>query len=580
MSYTGKCLYIDLTTKKYTIKESDAKLQKEFIGGKGLGFALLEQLAPNPKPLGADNPLIFVNGPFTGTKVQTSARTTLVTKSPLTNCIHDSHCGGNFGPALYRSGYDYIVITGISAEPTYLYVNKDKIEFHDAKELWGKGIFYTNDHLIEKHKGKDPRVAAIGPAGENLSLISCIGVDKHRNFGRGGVGAVMGSKKLKALVCDGDTKVSYAHEDVFKKINKDINLFVLNNPAIKFRRQKGTMKCIRGGQENEMLPVKNFRQVTSERFEELSSETAREVLNWKDTACFNCSIRCSKIARWDGHEIEGPEYETTAFFGLSCEVYNIKDVAYANELCNDLGLDTISAGSTIAFAMECYEKGLIDDWHGLELTWGNSNAQLDLLKRMVYRDNIGDIFADGTRIASKKIGKGSEEFAINIYGMEMSGINPKGALTFAIAMSVADFASHTRLWIAEQEMGEDFSIDDIPNAVVEGIDTINVRNSLVACDFLPVNLDNLAELVYTITGNKYSGNDLLNIGRKISDLARTYNLRNGRTYKDDRVPARFFKEESLAGFLRGKPISEELFNELIQKVYALRGWDKHGVPQN
>jgi aldehyde:ferredoxin oxidoreductase len=579
MAYTGRCIWIDLTAGSCEIRESEKELQKKFIGAKGMGFALLEKYAPAPDPLGPENPLIFINGPFTGTKVQTSSRTTAVTRSPLTGSAQDCHCGGSFGPRLKYAGYDYVFITGQSQKPVYLYINEGKVDLIDASDLWGKGIFETDDILRNKHKGHDPRVAAIGQAGENLSFMSCIGVDKHRQFGRGGIGAVMGSKKLKAVIVDGNIAPVYADEEKFKELNLNFTKEVLALPGIKFRRLKGTMKCVRGCQDNEMLPVHNFQQVQSAEFEKISSETCRQELNWEDTGCFNCSIRCSKWARWDGHEIEGPEYETTAFLGSMCDIYNIKDVAWANEMCNDLGFDTISCGSTISFAMECYEKGLVDNWDGLELTWGNSAAQRDLINKMAFRKGIGDLFTDGTRAASRKIGKGSEAFAGNVFGMELSGINPMGSLTMGIAMSVADFSSHTRLWIAEQEMGPDFKIEDIVPTVADGIDTTNVRNSLVVCDFLPLSLDKLADLLNAITGSNYTGKDLSKIGTAITHMARRYNLRNGRTAEDDILPDRFFNETSLAGFMRGKKVEKSFFRGLIRNYYQLRKWNEKGEPQ-
>ena len=209
MSYTYKCLYVDLTEGKIEEKNSDLTLLEKYIGGKGLGFALIEQIAPKPEVFGPDNPIIFANGPFTGSKVQTSARTTLVTKSPLTNSLLDSHCGGNFGPMLKAAGYDYLVITGKSEKPVYLYLTDTKKEVLNADNLWGKGIFETTDLLTAKHQGINPRIAAIGQAGENLSKIACVGVDKHRQYGRGGSGAVMGSKKLKAIVVDGQVPIKY-----------------------------------------------------------------------------------------------------------------------------------------------------------------------------------------------------------------------------------------------------------------------------------------------------------------------------------------------------------------------------------
>ncbi|MCK9613451.1 MAG: aldehyde ferredoxin oxidoreductase family protein [Bacteroidales bacterium] len=578
MSYTHKYLKIDLTTQKIEFGQTEKKLIDQYIGAKGMGFALLNRLNPSPAPFDPENPLIFINGPFTGTKMQTSARTTLVTRSPLTGCAQDCHCGGSFGPRLKFAGYDYIYITGKAEKPVYIYIYEDKVKILDAAELWGKGIFYTNDELKKRHSGIDPRIAAIGPAGESLSKISCIGIDKHRQFGRGGVGAVMGSKNLKAIVVDGNIPIKYFDEEKFKAINLDATKNILNNPNVKFRRQKGTMKCIRSCQTNEILPVKNWQKVQYEEFEKLSSETTREELNWEDTGCYNCSIRCSKWARWDGHEIEGPEYETTAFLGSSCEISNIKDIAFGNEICNDLGLDTISAGGTVGFAMECYEKGLLENTFGLQLDWGNAEAQRELLHQMSHRKGLGKVFADGTREAALKIGKGSLDFAIQICGMELSGINPKGSLTMGVAMAVADFASHTRLWIAETEMGPDFKVEDILPAVFEGIDTVNVRNSMVICDFVPLSLAVLAEILNAATGSKHTAEDLLKIGARINHLSRAYNLRNGRSDADDTLPERFFSEESLAGFMKGKKMEKDYFKTIIHEYYKMRKWDAKGAP--
>lgn len=578
MSYTHKCLYVDLSSRRCEIKDSDPQLLTEYIGGKGIGFALLEKLAPNPDPFGPDNPLIFANGPFTGSKVQTSARTALVTKSPLTGSILDTHCGGYFGPRLKAAGFDYVVITGKSQSPVYLYITDEKTEILDASDLWGKGAFFTNDELQRRHPGTEPRAAVIGQAGENLSKMACISVDKHRQYGRGGAGAVMGSKNLKAILADGKMPITYARPEDFEELNKAATKDVLNHAGVKFRRIKGTMKCIRSGQGYEFLPVKNFQEVVSDRFEEISSETTREVLNWKDTACFGCSIRCSKFARWDDHEIEGPEYETTAFLGSGCLVFNIKDVAWANELCNDLGLDTISTGVTMSFAMECYEKGLVDHWDGLRLEWGNAEAQREMIHKMAMRQGIGELFSDGSRAAAQRIGKNSADFAINIYGMEMSGVNPKGCLTMGVVLSVADFASHTRLWMTEQEMGPDFTIEDIPESVASGLDEINARNCLVVCDFLPLGLSRLAPLLNAATGLERTEESLRDLGAKLTHLARRYNIRNGRSYTDDRMPERFFQEEMLAGFMRGRKVEKEFFNDLIQKYYKVRNWSDKGEP--
>jgi aldehyde:ferredoxin oxidoreductase len=338
------------------------------------------------------------------------------------------------------------------------------------------------------------------------------------------------------------------------------------------------MKWIRQAQEYEFLPTRNFQKCQFEDFEKISSETCREELDWKDVGCFNCNIRCSKMAKWNGNQMEGPEYETTAFLGSGCEISSAKDVATANFICNDLGMDTISAGVTCSFAMECFEKGLIDNWDGLELDWGSAAAQQELLKMMATRRGVGAIFADGTKIASQKIGQGSEEFAINIFGMEMSGVNPLGSLTMGVALSVADFASHTRLWMTEAEMGPDFKIEDIPSAVAGGLDTVNIRNSMIVCDFVPSGLEELAPVLNAATGFNHTVESLLEIGTRLTHLARRYNLRNGRKYSDDIMPERFFKETSCSGLMRGKIVDKKMFTDLIREYYALRGWDEQGVP--
>ncbi len=578
MSYTGKWIHIDLSAADAVVGDTNSSLLERFIGGKGLGFALLEQMAPNPEPLGPENPLLFVNGPFTGTQVQTSARTCLVTRSPLTGSIHDSHCGGNFGPRLKAAGYDYMVITGRSEKPVYIYLNHEKMEIHDASDFWGKGAFYTNDELVKLHPGNNPRVACIGPAGENLNRIACISVEKYRQYGRGGTGAVMGSKNLKAIVLDGTLPIEYQNKEKFLELNRQLTKDILDNEGVKFRRQKGTMKCVRSGQELEFLPTRNFQKVQFDRFEGISSETCREELNWEDTGCFSCAIRCSKFARWNGHEIEGPEYETAAFLGSGCEISDSRDLAWANEICDDLGMDTISAGVTCSFAMECFEKGLVDDREGLELKWGNAEAQRELLQRMANRDGIGDIFADGTRIAAQRIGKGSEDFAINTFGMELSGVNPKGSLTMGVVLSVADFASHTRLWLTEAEMGPEFRLEDIPQTVADGLDVINARNSLIICDFVPFGLERLFPVLNAITGFNHSEQSLREAGTRITHLARRYNLNNGRRSSDDILPARFFDELSLSGFMRGRKLDRDFFKSIVKSYYILRGWTENGEP--
>ncbi len=576
-AYMNKYLSIDLSAGETTTGELDPGIAEEYVGGKGMGLRLLTDLAPEVDAFSPDNPLIFITGPFTGTLVQTSARSSLVTKSPLTNGFLDSHVGGHFGPMLKRTGYDYIIIRGKASKPVYLHISPEGCVISDAKELWGKGIFDTETSLKEKYPGS--RVASIGPAGESGVLFACIGCDMYRHFGRGGAGAVMGSKNLKAIVLNGNKKISYFDAEGFRELAGKLTLDVKNHPNAKKRFDLGTMMWVRMGQEDgKFLPTRNFQKCQFDEYETISSEAMKKELNWKSTGCFNCVIRCSKLAKWDGNEMEGPEYETTAFLGSGCGISDAKAIANANLLCDDLGLDTISMGVTCSFAMECFEKGLLKKTDGLELDFGNSHAQHELIKKVAHRDGIGDLFAGGTRLASREIGQGSEYFAVNTFGMELSGVNIKGCMSMGLALATADFASHTRLWTATDEMNGNLSIEVLPRYVAKGQDDVNIRNSLVVCDFLPYGLDRLAPLLTKATGIEFTPEKLMHIGERIHNLARLYNLRNGRTGKDDTLPGRFFDEEMTAGLLKGRKMTREFFAELLQKYYSQRGWDENGVP--
>ena len=576
-AYMNKYLSIDLSTGEATEGTLDPKLAEEYVGGKGMGLKLLTDLAPTVDPLSPDNPLIFVTGPLTGTMVQTSARSALVTKSPLTNGFLDSHVGGHFGPALKRAGYDYLLITGKAVGPVYLHVTEKGCEILDAGNLWGKGIFDTEKALREKHPGT--RVASIGPAGENMVLFACIGCDLYRQFGRGGAGAVMGSKNLKAVVVGGKARIAYSGNEVFRKLALEMTEDCRNHPNAKKRFDLGTMMWVRMGQEKgEFLPTRNFQKGLFDGYEKITAEAMKKELSWKSVGCFNCVIKCSKMAKWDGHEMEGPEYETTAFLGSGCEIDDAKTIAMSNLLCDDLGLDTISMGVTCSFAMECYEKGLLKETDGLELNFGNGDAQHELIRKIACRDGIGDLFAKGTRLASREIGQGSDYFAINTFGMELSGVNIKGCMSMGLALATSDFASHTRLWTATDEMNGELSIEFLPKYVKMGQDDVNIRNSLVVCDFLPFGLDRLAPILSAATGIEFDQERLLFIGDRIHHLARLYNLQNGRTGKDDTLPARFFEEEMTAGLLKGKVMTREFFGDLLQKYYAERGWDEKGEP--
>ncbi len=578
--YMNRFLLIDLSKKKFEFRNTKIETYEEFLGGKGLGLGLLiENDLITQDPFSAENPIIFLTGPFTGTAVQTSARSTLVTKSPLTGTFLDSHVGGHFGPMIKRVGVDYIYITGKSEKPVYLYINSKEVLFESAEILWGKGIFETEKILKEKYPKS--RVAAIGPAGENLVRFACIGTDYYRQFGRGGSGAVMGSKNLKAVVLEGYEKIEYFNREKFLEVNKKLTKDIISHPNRKKRYELGTTMWIRMGQEDgKFLPTRNFQDVQFEDYEKITSETMKKELNWKSVGCYNCAILCSKLSKWDEYELEGPEYETTAYLGSGCGIGDPKAVAYANYLVDDLGLDSISTGVVVSFAMEAFEKGAIslENTGGIELNFGNKDALFSMIKKIAYREGIGDLLAEGTKRASSVIRKGSEYYAIQIAGMELSGVNIKGCASMGLVLATSDFASHTRFWSATAEMNGLLNFENTPKFVKEGQDNINARNSLIVCDFVPYDLDRFVPLINNITGFNKSVESLMFLGEKISNLTRLYNIKNGRKRDDDTLPERFFKEKHLSGIFKDKYLTKEIFSKWLEMYYREREWDKQGIP--
>jgi len=576
-AYKNRWIEIDLSTRKIQTGTLDMSIVDHYIGAKGIGFRMLADRALDVDPFSPENPILFLTGPLTGTHVPTAARSALVTKSPLFGGALDSHVGGSIGPRIKAAGYDYITVTGKAASPVMLHISSKGVDFIDADTLWGKGIFETEKRL--KKRFPNGCVISIGPAGENLVRFACVANDLYRHYGRGGAGAVMGSKNLKAIVVEGDQKAQYFDRETFMKLNRKLARDVKAHPSRQRRYDLGTMMWVRMGQEvGRFLPTRNFQSGTFEDYEKITSETMNKELNWEHTGCWHCIIRCSKLARWDGKELEGPEYETTAYLGSGCGIADAKAVAEANWLCDDLGLDTISCGVTASFAMECFEKGLIGNADGLDLRFGNKDALLQLIPKIARREGVGDVLAEGTRRAAQQIGQGSADFAIQTAGMELSGVNVKGCFSMGLALVTSDFASHTRLWTATDEMSGTLRVKDLPAYVKKGQDEVNVRNCLVVCDFLMFSLNRLAPILNAATGMNVTPDSLMQVGERIANLARMFNRRNGRTQDQDTLPERFFTEPMTAGLLEGKTLRHEFFEDQLLKYYQARDWHPNGAP--
>ena len=589
--YIGKILRVDLTERRISTEKLDAEIAKKFIGGKGLGAKILyDSLKLGTDPLSPENILIFASGPLTATLAPTSARWAVVTKSPLTNIFLDCQVGGYFGAAMKLAGFDCIIMEGKADSPVYLWVHDGNAEILNAGDLWGKGCFET-ENTLKKRLGESAHVASIGPAGENLVRYACISVDKYRQAGRGGAGAVMGSKNLKAVaVRSASYKIEYADPEGFREAAKKALKVIRENSFIPLRRKYGTPVWVAPVNKAALLPTRNFRTGVFEKAENISGETMRDKIVVKDGTCYNCIIQCWKYThvesgKYKVDELAGPEYESIALLGSDCGVGSIEAVAHANMLCDDLGLDTISTGNSIAFAMECYERGLLtaEDTDGLELKFGNADAEIEMVKKIAYRKGLGNLLAEGVRRASKKIGDGSERFAMHVKGLEIPGYDPRGAFGMALAYATSDRgACHQRAWTVRAEiegkLEPRFSTKGRARFVKETQDERAMCFSLVLCDFAPLEVKHFVELLNKATGFNFTVEDYLKTGERIWNLTRLFNVREGITRKDDTLPPRFMEEPLPEGATKGQVVTKEMLDEMLDEYYALRGWDKNGVP--
>ncbi|MHA2175720.1 MAG: aldehyde ferredoxin oxidoreductase family protein [Candidatus Hodarchaeales archaeon] len=586
MGYMGKILDIDLTRDKIQTQSLDMKLAQKWIGGKGLGARLLyENLEPNIDPLSQKNILLFMTGPLTGSSVQTSGRWTIVTKSPHTGIFLDSHIGGKFGHRLKRAGYDYIILRGKTNEPAYLEVTSEKVDIISAQDYWGKGIYETEELLKKKHPRAE--ISAIGPAGENRVSFASIVTDKTHVAGRGGAGAVMGSKNLKAIVANGTEKIEAVHSDKFRKLTREFTKKVRANPGVKRRHEIGTVMWVKIANDAGFLPTHNFQAGVFKEAENISGEKMRDEFVIGHTACYRCSIACGKTTRFNegkykGLEVDGPEYETTALLGASCGLNDLGAIAKANEICDDLGLDTITAGGTIAFAMEANSKGILNQDEIEDLKFGNDDAVHSMLHHIAYQKGIGALFSQGSLVAAKKLNEGSSGYAIQVKGLELAGVEPRGSFGMALAYSTSDRGGcHQRCWTPGAELSGTlprFSFEGVPKFVKKSQDERAVCYSLVLCDFVPFDIPEMIDMLNAATGFEFTPESYLTVGENIWNQTRNFNVREGISGKDDVLPSRFYNEKSPEGDPKGIKIDMAEFEKARAEYYSLRGWNEDGIP--
>ena len=597
--YNGKILRVNLTTGQLSVETPSESFYKIYIGGRGfIIHTLLTEVSQGIDPLGSENKLIFALGPLTGHPLPGSGRNSIGAKSPLTGGFGESEVGGYWGAELKRAGFDAIIVEGTSAQPVYLWIEDGNFEIRDAGKLWGLEIADTVKAMQEEIGGKKIRTATIGPAGENLVRYAIIANDISHAAGRTGMGAVMGSKKLKAIAVRGKRPPEIAD----KEKTKELTVWMGHNFKEKSILWKlGTGATMVAYEETGNLPIRNFRGGRFPAAEKISAQAMSEkgYLEAMD-GCFTCPVRCKKRVKMEKPWVVdpvygGPEYETLAALGSNCGIEDIESIIRADELCGRYGIDTISTGVSISFAMECFENGILDlkDTDGLDLTFGNAEAMVEMVERIALRKGLGALLGEGTKKASEKIGKGSGEFAMHVKGEEIPMHEPRFkqgmGLHYSVHATGADHCTgiHDNL-IKLNSLGWE-SIDvteSIPSTELSPQKARMVyqvglwrhlANYLGLCLFVPWSYQQIRDAVEAITGWPMSYWKLMKAVERGITLARIFNLREGFSTKDDRLPQRFATSPA-EGPLKDVVVDPEALTKAQSVYYGMLGWNEKGIP--
>ena len=598
--YMGTILKIDLTRSKVQKEDLNEAWAKQFVGGSGLGAKYLFELTDEKTdPLGPENPLILMTGPFTGTSVPLSGRHAVVTRSPLTGIFGESDVGGTWGANLKRAGFDGIILTGKSEKPVYLWINDEKVEIRDASHLWGKDT-YEMDPILKSETHEKAVVSAIGQAGENQVFISSIMTDgrEGRAAGRCGMGAVMGSKNLKAIVIRGTKKVPVHNPEEVTRLPKEYGAMI-NQKAENFRKY-GTAGSLSVFEAMGTLPLQNWKFVGrwESSAEKINGFTMSGTVLKGHYFCDACILGCGRRVRieqgpYAGVEGAGPEYETLALLGSNCLIDNLEALCFANELCNRFGLDTISTGGVIAFGMEAYERGLIDreDTGGIELQWGNEEALMEMIRMIALKRGFGEVLGKGVKKASEIIGRNSVEFAPHIKGLELPGHDPRGynagAMGFATSSRGAchlSGLSHTFERVLKSpemdipEPTDRYEVKGKGILAAKSQNLMGMMDSLKLCKFIlfgGITITHIVKWYHEVTGREMTIEDFIKTGERIFNLKRLYNVRMGISRKDDTLPFRHLTFKRM-----GDGLTPNLppLGQMLSEYYEYRGWSEDGIP--
>jgi aldehyde:ferredoxin oxidoreductase len=608
--YAGTILRIDLSREQITKQPLPEAMVANYLGGRGfVARMLFDELEPGIDPRSAANMFIAAVGPLTGHFLPASGKIHFGTKSPATGGYADSNMGGHFGPAMKYAGYDVMVLTGKAAHPSYLLIDDDHVEIRPAERYWGQGSL-SAEELLKDALGEDFQILTIGPAGERQVRFACISHDFGRQAGRTGIGMVLGSKNIKAIAVRGtgslpvfDVEGAYAKgKEAYRKIRE--------KPGFKGWTPEGTAGLTNWANEVGVFPTRNFQTSYAEHYRDINGKAILERLKITDKGCYLCPTPCGKY----GHarttlgqvHVEGPEFETISLFGGNCVLKTIEEVAYANYVCDELGIDTISAGVVVGWAIECFERGLLNEAQiGKNIRFSDLDSVVYLLEKTAMREGIGDLLAEGVKRAAEKIGKGSEDFAIHVKGLEWTGYECRNAPSMMLAYLTSDIgAHHGRAWVLGHDIAGSFtSVHDLivsggdkkkqpkglvtercAEYVIESQHERPIFDALGTCRLQLMELgfegQHYSELFERITGRNLSWPDLLKVSERIWHLTRAFSAREieGFGRHCDYPPKRLYEDPIKSGPNEGHLISRDDIDYLLDTYYAARGWDREGIP--
>jgi aldehyde:ferredoxin oxidoreductase len=600
--YSGKLLRVNLTAG--TIKEEplNEAWAKDYIGGRGLALRYLwDEVQPHTDPLGPDNVLIVAPGPFAGTNVPMGSRFVLMAKSPLTGLLGDTESGGHFGFALKTAGYDLLIIEGRAARPVYLAIGPNGVKIKDASALWGQSVYDSQKALKAAEPGA--RVIGIGQAGENGVAYANVIHDLVYACGRAGLGAVMGSKNLKAVTVKSGRSLPPADPETLRAESKSLDDDVMSNASMGTLAKWGTWNGLAGLIANGILPTKNFQTGVFAGSDKLTGDALLESVFVDRRTCHACPLRCRRVVETTGEfpssrEYAGPQYETVAALGSLLLNGDPAAICHANQLCDAYGLDTISVGVCIAFTMESYERGVITAQEvGLEPKWGDAHAIMKLIDMTAQRQGWGDLMAQGVRKMAQKVGQGSAAWALEVKGLEIAMHDPRGKKGVGLSYATMHRGADHMETMHDEGFNRDNALPDLgfttpmvrtdtagkPLLVMKGQDYWgSLVDSVAMCKFpqpptRPLTAPRLAKIFNAVTGWGWSVDDLMKAGERITNLARLFNVREGASRKDDTLPPRL-AEKLTEGATAGESFGPDVLSGMLDEYYTLRGWDMDGIP--